>query len=449
MDRKAFKQRMQQLKVFKQQNPNKTYLDFKAYKEGGEVTDDRTDHSVTKPQVYDKIPYKGQLFEDRYGKKYSASSYIDYINNSTDEINRFDGTTFNRGINPAISLETAADFTPIGDAITVKDMVQSANNKDWTGMALASLGLIPVVGGKISKAAKTARPSKYIPTVNKGYAEKQLDDIVNRMNKQKSQQIARENSDFYIQDKSDLNMAVDRVVEDIDNAALERAKKVDQQYGTKYAEVYDQLKKNYDDMQLLDTEIDPYLGREKQGAKAKLDLNDEYKIGRDPKEPIDDIRRYQITVAPEGVTASHINHEMSHLADVAQAPGMRQDLIDNNKLLKDLSDPSQLVGYDKFSDVVRNIDPMFYFGYLNKGTEIKSFMNQTRRALKEQGKIKKLSDHVSQRTINEYMDSLQDGLSEKVIYQAFKDPKVYNKWFNAIPIVGLTGAAYINSATND
>lgn len=37
MDRQAFRNRMQQLKQYREQNPGKTYLDFKKYAEGGEI----------------------------------------------------------------------------------------------------------------------------------------------------------------------------------------------------------------------------------------------------------------------------------------------------------------------------------------------------------------------------------------------------------------------------
>lgn len=41
MDREAFKQRMQQLKWYREQNPGKTYLDFKKYTDGGENDEER------------------------------------------------------------------------------------------------------------------------------------------------------------------------------------------------------------------------------------------------------------------------------------------------------------------------------------------------------------------------------------------------------------------------
>lgn len=40
MDRQAFRNRMQQLKQYREQNPGKTYFDFKAYADGGEIGDE-------------------------------------------------------------------------------------------------------------------------------------------------------------------------------------------------------------------------------------------------------------------------------------------------------------------------------------------------------------------------------------------------------------------------
>lgn len=53
MDKQAFKQRMQNLKSYRENNPGKGYWDWKvtAYADGGEVKDDRTDHSIAKPII--------------------------------------------------------------------------------------------------------------------------------------------------------------------------------------------------------------------------------------------------------------------------------------------------------------------------------------------------------------------------------------------------------------
>lgn len=60
MDRKAFKQRMQELKSYREQNPGKGYLDWKAskYAEGGEIPPER-------------MEYKGKLYTDKNGRRYT------------------------------------------------------------------------------------------------------------------------------------------------------------------------------------------------------------------------------------------------------------------------------------------------------------------------------------------------------------------------------------------
>lgn len=50
MDRQAFRNRMQQLKQYREQNPGKTYFDFKAYADGGQTTDKDWYNSLTKEQ---------------------------------------------------------------------------------------------------------------------------------------------------------------------------------------------------------------------------------------------------------------------------------------------------------------------------------------------------------------------------------------------------------------
>lgn len=58
MDRQAFRNRMQQLKQYREQNPGKTYLDFKKYAEGGEIPPSNKPIIPEEPQ-----PYKGSLKE--------------------------------------------------------------------------------------------------------------------------------------------------------------------------------------------------------------------------------------------------------------------------------------------------------------------------------------------------------------------------------------------------
>lgn len=134
MDRKAFKQRMQELKSYREQNPGKGYLDWKAskYVEGGVIPPER-------------MEYKGKLYTDKNGRRYTEEQYQDYLKNSTDEISRFDGKPLVRGLKPVVDLEDAANITPVGDAIAIKDTYDAIRNNDWLGAGIAALTVLPFV----------------------------------------------------------------------------------------------------------------------------------------------------------------------------------------------------------------------------------------------------------------------------------------------------------------
>lgn len=125
MNKEAFKQRMQSLKSYREQNPGKGYWDFKSYEDGGEVP------PTNKPTIVEPIPYKGKLYSDRYGKKYTEEQVYDYYNNGTDEIDRFTGGPLVRGLKPLLDLEDAANFTPVGDAVAAYDVYDAVSNRDW------------------------------------------------------------------------------------------------------------------------------------------------------------------------------------------------------------------------------------------------------------------------------------------------------------------------------
>lgn len=115
---------MKAFKTYREQNPGKTYFDFKAYADGGEIPPSNKPVIPEEPQ-----PYKGKLYKDRYGRKYTESQLDDYYDNSTDEIDRFTGKPFVRGLKPVGDIEDAANVTPVGDAISIYDAYSSAKIK--------------------------------------------------------------------------------------------------------------------------------------------------------------------------------------------------------------------------------------------------------------------------------------------------------------------------------
>lgn len=111
MDRQAFKQRMQNLKSYRENNPGKGYWDWKveAFQDGGQTGD----------------PEKERFYQAT-GRSSS-------------------GRPLEEGLKPVFSIEDAANMTPIGDAISVKDTYDAVKNRDWLGAGLAALTVLPFV----------------------------------------------------------------------------------------------------------------------------------------------------------------------------------------------------------------------------------------------------------------------------------------------------------------
>lgn len=75
-----------------------------------------------------------------------------------------DGRPKEQGLKPVIDLEDAANITPIGDALSARDVYNAVTERDWTGAGLAALGILPIIPSGLQKAKKVI---KQIPTVNK------------------------------------------------------------------------------------------------------------------------------------------------------------------------------------------------------------------------------------------------------------------------------------------
>lgn len=130
MDKQAFKQRMQNLKSYRENNPGKGYWDWKVetFADGGDVGD----------------PEKERFYQAT-GRSSS-------------------GRPLEEGLKPVFSLEDAANMTPIGDAISAKDAYDAVKNRDWLGAGLAALTVLPFVPSGLRNVKAAAG---YIPTVDR------------------------------------------------------------------------------------------------------------------------------------------------------------------------------------------------------------------------------------------------------------------------------------------
>lgn len=153
MDKRAFKQRMQNLKSYRENNPGKGYWDWKVetFADGGEVGD----------------PEKERFYQAT-GRSSS-------------------GRPLEEGLKPVFSLEDAANMTPIGDAISAKDAYDAVKNRDWLGAGLAAVTMIPFVPTTVRnfrKKYKGVTPKREIPTVNKKAIDNAIDEAKNYRDRQ-------------------------------------------------------------------------------------------------------------------------------------------------------------------------------------------------------------------------------------------------------------------------
>lgn len=376
---------------------------------GGEVP------STNKPTIVEPIPYKGKLYSDRYGKKYTEEQVYDYYNNGTDEIDRFTGGPLVRGLKPLLDLEDAANFTPVGDAVAAYDVYDAVSNRDWSGAGLAALGLVPFVpniGEAVFKSSKKLSKSKnYIPKVNPNYKQSVIDRAL------------REESTF--------NKIPNNVTEEIidqrnrtyelmqEPYARNRAKEVDAQYGTDYLKVYDSMLDKYVNIDEYFKLPDPqYKKMERPTIAAQVTPakgNTMY-FNRD------------MIKAPEDIPSNVVLHEMGHLVD--GAAGM------NNEFLKKLGDKSKFIPFNQAKLMYPTMTKEGYNNIL-QGTEIKSYMNQFRNYLNQNGKLHNGNYTGSYKGLKkEIIEAPKESFNNiKAIFNLYRSPKLFNKDFQMIPIV--------------
>lgn len=390
------------------QNANNTFAD------GGEIPPNNKPIIPEEPQ-----PYKGKLYKDRYGRKYTESQLDDYYDNSTDEIDRFTGKPFVRGLKPVGDIEDAANVTPVGDAISVYDTYKALRNKDWGNAGLAALGLVPFVpsfgGVAVRSSKKISKPkSTYIPKVDPNYKQNVIDKA---LHEQKSY------SDMPLSLVEEINDQRNRTYDLMQEPyARERAKAVDHQYGTDYLKVYDSMLEKYVD-------IDEYF----QLPKPKYKKMERPTIGAQvtPSEGNTMYFNRDMIKTPEDIPNSVVLHEMGHLVD--GATGM------NNEFLRKLGDKSKFIPFNQAKTMYPNMTRDMYDNIL-QGTEIKSYMNQFRNYLDQKGKLNRGNYTGSYKNLKkEIIDAPKESFNNiKAIFNLYRSPKLFNKDFQMIPIVNNT-----------
>lgn len=121
----------------------------------------------------------------------------------------------------------------------------------------------------------------------------------------------------------------------------------------------------------------------------------------------------------------NISKKRDYLSDIANS---------RNRVLEDIKENS-----------LKQTDATSYY---RKGTEQKAYMNQLRTMLKQNGDVQNLDEPVSSTLLKKYLDKMSDSDPIKKMFKQHKNINAYTKWFNTIPLLGTTalGAnAYFNN----
>ena len=194
-----------------------------------------------------------------------------------------DGRPKEQGLKPVIDLEDVANVTPIGNALSAKDAYNAARNNDWLGVGLAGLGVFPMISGGLKKIARE------IPTVTRTFERKVAEADRKAFTRRRTLE------EYYDQRN--------RTYELINTPeARRRAENIDKKYGTEYSKVYDELTKEYENIDSYRAMPDPEFMRHPD-AYAMIDpsKSKQIKISDD------------LITKPEDMPPGLIRHEIGHL----------------------------------------------------------------------------------------------------------------------------------------
>lgn len=228
-----------------------------------------------------------------------------------------DGRPKEQGLKPVFDLEDAANITPIGDALSARDVYNAVTEKDWTGAGLAALGILPFIPSGLRQLKPTAR---YIPSVSRSREQDLLNAAFDNI-KQKREYL------------SDVANERNRVLESVnDYAHRVRAEKADQMFGTNYSDTYKLLSDLYEHKFFSLPEVQGIDMKEIGKMQAKDQANKNFiktGIGAGPEDFDFLVNPYRPMAADELA-----RHELNHYTDFIIS--RNRDTSTNNNMLKQL-----------------------------------------------------------------------------------------------------------------
>lgn len=460
MEREAFRQRMQQYKQARENNPQLKYWDWKKENDLGyqlyknnlpsnlQVETDDYDlygayESNMQPELNEdgtyhlgsRDPYTGRILKSKQHPTYQkaieseiSAGYFPYEKNnitytktySTVDISGYaDGGIIDEDPPQSTSERPITNFDPKGDPYNptygYNPGAGYVSNSDPLGSLYVEGALLNPVfklaGNAVSNVARglTKYSSKYVPEVRRT-----VQDKINSLFRREAEDKART---YKLYD--DAIESRNRIIEDLysNPAYMERARQIQNTYGDNYAKVYEDIINQYNtNYWNLPNPVIKQLD-----AKAKMQAKDaavnRYITRRQPA-GYDDFE-YQINRNLTEIDYPTTRHELGHYVDFNLAKSSNPDY--SNSMFAELK-----------RDLSKQKNPLFpdKTDYYSKGTEQKSYMNTLREYMFKNGMINNIGDKVTSRQIKKAIRSLpKDMRSIEAAYLQFATPGQYTKWY--------------------
>lgn len=375
-----------------------------------------------------------------YTKTYSPTGDISGYANGTDGVQSntseipvtYSNGKWNYGYNPGagflkpvVSIQDAADLTPVGNAITANDVYQSASQGDYITAGL--IGAAALLPGAISKPLK--KIVREIPSVNPKYFSDKINKVLGR--EVRPNGLSR---DVYTDAINQRN----RVIEDLytDQDYWDRARAINEQYGDDYTKVYKGVLDTYENKYtgLPEPKAKQFFGDAKAEMAARKDAMERFRMNKIPAGYTD--FEYNISPHLDRIDRPTAQHELGHYVDFNLSQNANADYNNNmfSALRRDLSTDNNPLYPDKTD-------------YFRQGTEQKSYMNTLRSYMQSIGLMDRPGQKVTIKTIKRAIKSLPSEMNAvRAAYLQFNSPGEYTKWFNKIPLLSIPGAAmYLDS----
>ena len=400
---------------------------------------DALDSAIERGDTIHMTPFEAQQFTGGYKNfypKFDEGTNKEGIQSNTSEIPvTYSNGKWNYGYNPGagflkpvVSIQDAADLTPVGNAIMANDVYQSANQGDYiTAGLISAAALLP---GAISKPLK--KIVREIPSVNPKYFSDKINKVLGR--EVRPNGLSR---DIYTDAINQRN----RVIEDLytDQDYWDRARTINEQYGDDYTKVYKGVIDTYENKYtgLPEPKAKQFFGDAKAEMAARKDAMERFRMNKIPAGYTD--FEYNISPHLDRIDRPTAQHELGHYVDFNLSQNANADYNNNmfSALRRDLSTDNNPLYPDKTD-------------YFRQGTEQKSYMNTLRSYMQSIGLMDRPGQKVTTKTIKRAINSLPSEMNAvRAAYLQFSSPGKYTKWFNKIPLLSIPGAAMYFDSKED